>query len=221
MITKKVLGLLCAAVFLSACASVKGPVRSYSGAPRPAGEIACVMVPVDLEVRRIDGKKVEIPYRPEGRYEVQLLPGEHRLQLVYKHLWGDSISSMLVVSDVMALQFQARAGATYRIDYPQLADESAATAYADEPRAWLTDPATGTRVEAVAVAAGGSQINRAIRGAFAGGGAASAAAAPGADGTAAAERRVLEADRLERLKFWWKLADPDQRQQFLDWTQQQ
>lgn len=208
------------ALLAGGCSTVKGPVRGYSGPERPDQAVARVSVPTDLEVRSIDGKEVKLPYAAGETYQVRLLPGRHRLRLVYKHLWGNA-SGVMVTSRPMDLEFDARAGAVYRVGFPEPRSEDDASVYAAAPKAWLIDSASGARVESSEVQ--GVGILRGVLSAVPVGAPPSSpapsthAGAVGAD----AEQQVMNADPAARLRFWWKLASPEQRRQFLDWTRRQ
>lgn len=206
-------------ILLSAgCASVEGPVRAYEGPPRTATEVATLTAPQALEVLSVDGRKLELPYG-EGEYEVHMLPGSHRIRAAYRETWGDATSSILVVSDVVVFDAEVGAGQRLRLDYAAPENMVEAQRFADNPRMWLEDGATGRRVEPVDIASRGSIMNRIAREAAVGGAAdapaPAATAAP--DNAAAAEDMLLRQDALERLKFWWKLAPVEDRAAFKEW----
>ena len=91
-------------IWLQACSSVSGPVHFYSGQPRPDNQTARLKVPAAITVVKIDGKKVEVPSKDDGFYQVYLLPGLHRIDFKYDLSWGDNVSGMLIRSDVVGVE---------------------------------------------------------------------------------------------------------------------
>lgn len=199
------------------CAGMDGPVRTYDGPPRAEDEVAIISAPPTLEIIRVDGRKIKLPFT-EGAYDVHLLPGKHRIRSAYRELWGDATNSLFVRSDDVIFDVEVSAGQRLRLDFPPPRDLAAAQGFADDPRIWLEDAGTGERIEPIDIVAHGGLLGMMT------GGEPEAPAAPPAsapDSTAAAESALLEQDALERLKFWWKLAEKDERAAFEQWVSDQ
>ncbi len=204
---------LLAAVLLGGCQASGEVVRAWQGAPLPPSEVVRVVVPDEaLEIVAVDGRPYKAPLPPEGVYEVQLLPGGHRLDFVYSQVWGDPSSGSLYVSDRFTFDIRAAAGARYRVVHDGPSDPIDADV-ADAPvRIWLVEEATGRRIDPVARTPHGGILTQAVRTVAGGGIEAATAAAPadspeGAPGSGA----------LPRLKEWWRKATPAERAAFRKW----
>lgn len=227
-------------VLLSSCASASKPIRAYAGAERPAAEIARFQVPSALEILAFDGKKLETPYVPGSQYELEVLPGEHVLKVVYAELWGDPTSSEHVTSDAFLFKLSVSAGRTYKFKHNGPEDLVAADfTQLSDIRIWIEQPETGQAVKAENVTAYGSEVTRAILPSLSGQDAASSdvrlgtvqtmpAAVPANQNSSQSETSALTAEQIisrqnavDRLKFWWKLADEKQRKDFKAWIENQ
>ncbi len=113
---------------LTACA--QNPVRKlYEGDKRPESEIAVVRVPIQLEIMRINGQRVDglnTLFSPQHK-DLHLLPGEYRILAYYKDLWelnGDGHD--LVKTDPALFVVNAKAGASYELGFkePQSLEEA-------------------------------------------------------------------------------------------------
>lgn len=115
---------------LSACA--QNPVRKlYEGEERSASEIAVVRVPIELEIMRINGERIEglnTLFSPQHK-DLHLRPGEYRILAYYKDLWELSGDGHDVVKTDPALYVvNAKAGNRYKLgfDEPQNLEEARA-----------------------------------------------------------------------------------------------
>ncbi len=120
--------LLSLVLMLSACA--QNPVRKlYEGEQRPESEIAVVRVPIELEIMRINGERIEglnALFSPQHK-DLHLLPGEYRILAYYKDLWelsGDGHD--VVKTDPALFVVNAKAGHTYELGFeePQRLEEA-------------------------------------------------------------------------------------------------
>lgn len=228
-------------VFLSACAGAAGPIRLYEGPKKPDNEIARFLVPSELEVVAIDGKALEAPYVPDGQYQVELLPGDHQIAVVYSEYWGDDTVGSLVVSDAFYFQFATAAGGTYVFKHngpEDLVNANFDTLIGDI-KIWLEQRKTGQTINAASTSAYGGFLARTIRQVATGQGEGTPkagvpslqtnnaqAASPtlplptdtGAASALIAEQIIAQQNALDRLKFWWKMADQKQRKAFQAWT---
>ena len=227
-------------VLLVSCANVNSPVRAYAGAKRPDADIARFLVSSSLEVLVIDGKKLEVPYLPGSQYELEVLPGDHVLKVVYAELWGDPTTSEHVTSDAFYFKISTTANAVYEVKHngPEDLVDTDFT-HLSEIKIWIEQPKTGQTIHAANVTAYGSAITRAFQPSaneqeVYSGMQMSAVqhstpttvqsnqdSVPSATSTLTAEQVISQQDALDRLKFWWKLANEKQREVFKTWTEQQ
>lgn len=222
----------------AACASPVKPVQVYPGPARPDSEVAKVLVPPELEILTVDGEDIEVPFADISDYELRLLPGSHELVMVYQKLWNDEATGKLVVSDAVGVQLDAKAASSYQLEYERPRNMDAAEQSARDFKVTLVDPISGQRTESYFVESYGPPLNRALRNVFSRGektatrratpepdtaqasvtaGAASVSGPSDQDSAVAAEQVIAEQDPLDRLKFWWKLADEQQKKAFRIW----
>ena len=227
-------------VLLSSCANANKPVRAYAGVERPAAEIARFQIPSALEILAVDGKKLETPYVPGSQYELEVLPGEHVLKVVYAELWGDPTTSEYVTSDAFLFKLSVGAGRTYVFKHNGPEDLVAADfTRLGDIRIWIEQLETGQTVQAENVTTYGSAVTRAILPSTYGQDVSSgvqvtavqqtppatvaAKQNPAQRATSAltAEQIISRQDAVDRLQFWWKLADEKQRTDFKAWIENQ
>lgn len=112
---------LAALVLLTGCASQE-PLRLYEGDPRPTPEVAVVRVPIELEVMRINGRKIDglnTLFSPDHR-DLHLAPGRYRILAYYKDLWEMSGDNHDVIkTDPALFVVQAKAGHTYELGFDE------------------------------------------------------------------------------------------------------
>lgn len=237
-------GPMIVAFLLSACAAVSndGPVRLYTGAKKPDSEVVRLIIPGELKVEKLDGKKVETPYVPGGNYELQLLPGDHRIRIFYEEFWGDLTSGAMEKSDIFNFNLAAAAGSTYvfKHDGPKDVTNVDIGKSAKYIKIWVKHQDSGQTTHAASKIESGIVADMMRKAA----GTAKQGEVVGQDGTpvatanvtspatepaqtlakgtaastAMAEKIVSEQDALDRLKFWWKMADEKQRKAFQAWT---
>lgn len=134
-----------AIVVLSACA--QNSVRKlYEGEDRPESEIAVLRVPVELEVMRINGRRIEglnLLFSP-GKKDLHLAPGEYRVLAYYKKLWEMSGDGHDVVkSDPALFVVNAEAGHTYELGFQQPQSLEEARQLEDNFTGYVLDTTTG------------------------------------------------------------------------------
>lgn len=228
---------------LFACAGAAGPIRLYEGTKKPDDEIARLLVPSELEVVAIDGEELDVPYVPDSQYQVELLPGDHQIAVVYSEYWGDPTVGNLVVSDAFYFRIALAAGSTYMFKHDAPEDLMNADISPRDIKIWLEQPQTGQTINAVSRGTYGTLLARTIRQLGTGKEAGKPKAvvnSPAIDSgemdsekqTAAtsqtlatqndssallAEQIISQQNALVRLKFWWKMADGKQRKAFQVW----
>lgn len=236
-------GLIICAISLSACAGIKDPVQVYDGAKKPDSEIVKLLMPYELKVEQLDGKSLDTPYVSGGYYQIHLLPGDHQIMVSYEEYWGDASSGAIEVSDIFNFKLTTTAGSRYVFKHTGPTD----LLYADsgpsarEINIWIKQQDTGQDTHAVGRIEGGllASMTRQSAGDIKEGVVETTVQSPATPGTTstpptivepvlakdeatstvlAAEQIISQQDALERLKFWWKMADDKQRKTFQAWT---
>jgi len=211
-------------LWLQACSSVSGPVHFYPGAPRPNNETARLRVPAPITVVKIDGRDVAVPSKDKGFYDIYLLPGVHRIDFKYELSWGDRTSAILVKSDVVGVKSRFFAGKNYELTYSVPEDQEEAYLMSRKFKAQLLEKETGRQV-ASRTTAELSEFKMKMPIANSSGvapqpknaatlTAKSAGIMPPTDINA--DTAVRE-DAVKRLKFWWLMADEEERSSFKKW----
>lgn len=207
--------LLVLSASLIAC-SATGPVRFYSGPPKAKDKLAIVEVPAAINVLSIDGKEVDSPSKDSGSYEVQLEPGHHLIEFRYELFWGTFESGKLVKSKHTGVDAVFKAGDTYAIRYKKPQDADEAADFFSDFHATLVDLSTGKQYSSyeikdlAAMLATQQARTNSSTAAQATTTASAASAMPNAE-------TATKADPVKRLKFWWLMANEQQRKQFTDW----
>lgn len=140
--------LLCSVLLLSACSNA--PIRLYDGPTRPAAEIADLAIPIEIDVLSLNGKKVEGAQTLLGTADrrLQLLPGQYQLLVYYNNLWqGEGDSHETIRSRPIRFDLDLVAGHHYQMDFTRTRDLRVARGFATDFPVWLTDLASGQRVD--------------------------------------------------------------------------
>ncbi|MEQ1437757.1 DUF2057 family protein [Fontimonas sp. SYSU GA230001] len=211
-------GVVIVAVLVGACA--RTPVRHYDGAPRPAAEVATVLVPEALEVAAIDGREVRgaSGLMRGGELRLELLPGRHELLVFYREIWQRGGEHDTLRSDPALFVFDATAGRRYRLDYVRPRRYEEALALSRQFQGWVEDEATGLRVES---RASGLEFRKGLVAGLTGD-SSLVRTAPAVTGPAATESPAVhsEGDWLPLMKGWWNQASAEERREFLRWIGQ-
>ncbi|MCK5385606.1 MAG: DUF2057 family protein [Gammaproteobacteria bacterium] len=217
--------LLFSLIWIQSCSTVSGPVHFYSGQPRHNSETARLHIPGPITVKKIDGKKVDVPSIDDGFYEIYLLPGIHRIDFKYELYWGDNISGMLMESDVVGVETRFFAGMNYELTYPVPNDEEEADEMTSQFKAKLLEKKTGRQVASRSTAeldefriktpikyssgnatqpkVNHAPITKSIGGVM-------------VPTDITADTAVRE-DTVKRMKFWWLMANEEERKRFKEW----
>ncbi|MGD8483809.1 MAG: DUF2057 family protein [Thioalkalispiraceae bacterium] len=210
---------------LQACSTVSGPVHVYEGPARPASETARLRVPGPVSVKKIDGKKIKVPSIEEGFYEIVLLPGVHRIDFKYELAWGDNVSGMLVKSDVVGVETRFFAGKHYELTYAIPNGQEEAFEMALDFKAKLVEKETGRLVASRSTAElDAFRITRPVeyRAMTDTQTVQPGATVAGTAGVVPADinaQTAAQEDAVKRLKFWWLMANEQERKQFREWMQ--
>lgn len=228
---------------LIACSSVKPTVPATDPA------LAMLVVPFSIDLLTVDGAFPDPPFKRTVPYVYQVAPGSHELEFVYKRTWGAGEGSELVATDVFAVTVDVSAGQRLEVGYPDDSESKRAnkqTAYKRDFALWLTDPASGRRIDAA--------YSRPFRGIldtakFSFGARPQAEAPASVDTTSVGSGDVKSGDvesggvesagvivpvfpsnsvaasqdssSLEQLKSWWTRASQQERADFLIWSTSQ
>lgn len=206
--------LLVLSALLMAC-SATGPVRFYSGPPKQKDQLAIVEVPAAISVLSIDGKAVDSPSKESGSYEVQLEPGFHLIEFRYVLFWGTYESGKLVKSKNTGVDAVFEAGKTYAIRYKKPQDADEAEDFFNDFKANLVDLSSGKQYSSYEIkdleatlAAHQAKMQAASQ---------APAVTTGTGSSLPNAETATNADPLKRLKFWWLMANQQERKEFTQW----
>ena len=222
---QKILFLLLV-VGLQACNSVPGPVHFYSGQPQPESKTAHLRVPGPITVVKIDGRKIKVPSDEDKYYDIYLLPGVHRVDFKYEMAWGDNTSGMLIRSEIVGVESRFYAGKTYELVYrkPSDLDDAYDNIMGNEFKARLVEKDTGRSVASRSV----SELNEfrmAIVSTEKSVVSEQVKPVPSMDTNIVSTPKDIDADTaaredaVKRLKFWWLMANKEERKQFKQWLE--
>ena len=159
-----------------------------------------------------------MPSQETGSYEVQLTPGQHLIAFRYELYWGDNDSGKFVKSKEVGVDTVFEPGKTYELRYKVPRNASEAYNYFTDFTATLVDLSSGQQYSSYEIhdldsmlAAKQKTTSEPAQAHVAS--TTTSAAAPAA---LTADTAVKE-DPVKRLKFWWLMANPQQRQQFSEW----
>jgi uncharacterized protein YccT (UPF0319 family) len=235
-------------LMLALTACVQNPVRKlYEGEQRPRSEIAVVRVPIELEVMRINGERIEglnTLFSPQHK-DLHLLPGEYRILAYYKDLWelsGDGHD--VVKTDPALFVVNAKAGQTYELGFEEPKNLEEARRLENKFSGYVLNTETGTKTP---TRASGLVFKSGIAGSLgeitgveaveqtnnSGGRASSSTLAPlkneqpengenntsDSTGESRADPGQTQSDQnyLNMLKAYWSQATQQERRAFLEW----
>ena len=220
---KKILFLLLV-VGLHGCNSVTGPVHFYPGQPQPENNTAHLRVPGPITVLKVDGKEIEIPSNEDEYYDIYLLPGVHRIDFKYEKAWGDNVSGMLIRSDAVGVESRFYAGKKYEFIYrkPSDLDEAYDTIMGSEFKAQLVEKGTGRTVASRSISEL-DEFRMAIVSSEKPVMPEKVKPVPPTETNIVSAPKDIDADTaaredaVKRLKFWWLMANKEEKMQFKQW----
>lgn len=184
---------------LGACSTASGPIKAYDeSAGIDPGRLARIYLPPEIDLLEVDGVEKDSPFIEQGLNEIQLLPGKHEITIKYQKYWGSEVSGSMVSSDPVTFHLDIGASESYTLKFPVVKDIWGATSMAAKFKPWLEDK-KGTRLAVKQVKSGVISLR-----------------SP-ATATMSAEEIVSRQKPLEKLQFWWKLADKKDRKAFRRW----
>ena len=225
----RVMLLLWLASFILMGCSVNGPVKFYEGPTRPDSQIAIVTVPAAITVRSIDGQDVKSPSKESGTYELLLPPGPHLVVFRYYNYWPYGDAGVMVKSQDIGVEAVYEAGKHYVIRYKEPHSFEEAKGYFTDFHATLVNISNGKEYSSFDVSDQNSLFAR-IKNYFDPNGAPKTTSAPAttavvptvattnATATPAMNAdAAMKEDPVKRLKFWWLMANENQRKEFTQW----
>jgi uncharacterized protein YccT (UPF0319 family) len=124
-------------------------IRLYDESKIPANQTASLFVPSDIEILRIDDRKLDSSFSViRKKYEIQLAAGDHKLIIRYNDIWEYDTSHNFekVRSNEIVIAFKADASRHYDIVHPSLRDIKEAQKFAENPEIQIEEIKTKTRV---------------------------------------------------------------------------
>ncbi|MDP2245655.1 DUF2057 family protein [Pseudomonas sp.] len=222
------------AFLMTACAQ-QPPVQLYSGAPLPQSKVLTVVVPVELEIRSINGQPYSAANAANGLDDKELLlqPGSYQLQAFYKNGFdiAGGISHEVVRGRTAIFNIEGKAGDLWRLEFDRPSNLEEAKKLESEFSAWAVNTRTGEReqaqagnrnVSALAALMGSSEVAPQAATVAPLGTAAGAATQPVVLYPAPAHAAALPHSdaTLTTLQQMWNLLTPESRSTFLKWAQQ-
>lgn len=199
--------LVLLAVFLSACSNKI--VKTYEGAALAKKDVAILVAGETIEVVSVNGKKVNKYLLKNLETSYGLKPGSNEVVFQYTEVWAkaprgqEDSRSELVASGSQLVQFEAKAGETYRFEYDRVEDVRESRILAESFSASVVDNsnaviALSSVYDAAAIAA------------------ATAAAAPVSQNAALMPSNDLPA--IDAMKLIWERASSEDKKAFLQWA---
>lgn len=227
------------ACMLAACAQ-REPVKLYSGAEQPTGQLVIVEMPYTLEVLNINGQPVPEANRMTGNQDrkLELQPGTYRINAYYENVYDldGGLSSEVVRTRSATFTIDGEGGEVWRLGFEAPTNLREARAMKDNFAGWSQNTRTGTRYPAEPGPAYVSLIGQLMGGgssvsydnevqpleaqqATAGPAPAMLATTPPAPSQVAATQTLPHNDAtLTTLQQLWLLLSPESREAFLEWA---
>lgn len=200
----------------------------YSGPELAQTQVATVIATEEVQLLALDGKELSGTLFGSHETRFSLLPGEHVLSLRYSGFFQQNSEYHDVVrSKPLALRFVARAGETYRFDYPKPKNVDAANQFVKDPELTLVAQGSGERVktqiirsfaeaslvDTIGKAFQTEETQLAVRGSQL-----PASAAPAAAATPRPVLTPTSSVHYDLLRDLWLRASPEERVRFQQWT---
>ncbi|MCB1755221.1 MAG: DUF2057 family protein [Gammaproteobacteria bacterium] len=98
---------------LTACASQPRTIDAAAS----AAQTASIEIPNSIKPLTLDGEKIKLPIALVYPYQVKVPAGQRSFTFVYEDQWGQGAHSEYRSSQIMQVQFDAKAGEQYRIAF--------------------------------------------------------------------------------------------------------
>lgn len=220
------------ACLLAACAQ-REPVKLYSGAEQPAGQIVVVQMPYTLEVLNINGQPVPAANSMTGNRDrtLHLQPGQYRINAYFENGYdiGGGLSHEVVRTRSATFLIDGQAGDVWELGFDAPQNLAEAQAMRDTFAGWAQNTRTGQRnptepgpayVSLVGQLMGGGNSPTYSEEVKPLGATAAAPAAPMAPSQVPVPQQTLPHSdaTLTTLQQLWLLLSPESRQAFLQWA---
>lgn len=224
--------LIAVACLLAACAQ-QGPVKLYSGAEQPSGQVVVVEMPYTLEVLSINGQPVPQANRMTGNQDrtLELQPGQYRITAYYENVFDidGGLSSEVVRTRSATFMIDGQAGDIWRLDFDAPQNLTEARSLKDPFSGWAQNTRTGQRNPTEPGPAYVSMVGQLMGGGSTPtydneikplGAPPPVSAAPVVPSQASATQTLPHTDAtLTTLQQLWLLLSPESRQAFLQWAE--
>ena len=208
---------------LSACAQ-PGPVQLYAGHAQSVSQEVSLHVPVELEIRSINGQPYTGANLLFGANDktLKLKPGAYQVNAYYKNGFDvdGGISHEIVRGRTAIFTFEAKAGETWALDFDRPEHLAEAKTFTKQFDAWAHNITTDVKIKAEQ---GG--YNASLLGGMGAGERPAEAASiePLAQPLTLNQAPVAtlphDEATLSTLKQLWNLSSPESRAAFLQWAQ--
>lgn len=202
------------AISLSGCGTLKSDFN-YAG---DATETVTLVVPEPLRVRSLNGRSVGLPMMLKFPYTVTLSAGPHTLAFQYGETWGQGSSNELVRSAIMELNFDARSGESYQLDFKRpesVSNYDLAEDYVADFSAWLVD-AQGRQIAARSTDNSGGFAGK-LASVVGVNESANVVPAP-VQVEASTDSTAQPSSRLESMQQLWESANDEEKKSFMQWV---
>lgn len=223
--------VIAVACMLAACAQ-RGPVKLYSGAEQPSGQVVVVEMPHTLEVLNINGQPVPEANRMTGIQDrkLELQPGKYRINAYYENIFDvdGGLSSEVVRTRSATFVIDGQAGDVWRLDFDAPENFRQAQEMKEDFAGWSQNTRTGERYPTEPGPAYVSLVGQLMGGGSAATydnevkplGAPAPVALPVAPARVTAAQTLPHNDAtLTTLQQLWMLLGPESREAFLEWAE--
>lgn len=187
-------------ILLGACGA-QGPIKVYDQqAITDTANLAILYLPPEIELVEADGMVFETPFIETGYNEVQLPPGHHEIAVKYVKFWGDASSGNLVSSKPVIYSLELANKTKYFMKFTRPKDQWDAQDMVDRFSPWIEDE-NGVKVKVTGTQYGTKTLTDVNR-------------------TVTAKQFVEGNNPLEKLKFWWKNSNREEKEAFKKWLEE-
>ena len=231
---------------LIACSAPLGPIQHYKKGQEKEFGIAKLVFPAEVEIVAIDGLALtNAPSLSTGTYQLEVLAGRHEFKVIYSQMWGTDTLGSLVESRLFTFTVEVMAGSTYQFKHNGPEDIINADDEQDPDNLliWIIEEPTGAKLQAARFEKPGI-LPRVLTGRSPSTGTETQIVSdspvitkqlpepfpnhePKNQAVESKEVNSLTNDSkqknavvnnvLEKLQFWWKVANSQQRSQFHKW----
>jgi uncharacterized protein YccT (UPF0319 family) len=194
--------LLISVLIMSGC-STHYVVQGFDGAKQPKDKIGLLIVPKDIQVLSINGKKMDKFLLNDIAFNYQLLPGINHIRYRYASLWAvagvnarkDKSPSEMIESNIQTVDVNVMPGAEYRFKFKDATNREDALLLARHFNAVLVNDKNVPIAKGVEIPSESKMM-----------------------ATHEAQKATGTSSNLDALKQLWEKASADEKQRFLKWA---